>query len=766
MVVRLDGVTDAEGVLLSTAAAVVLPTGSQQSIADRLAEASVTRPRLVVLDGCEKLAGEPHPVAVLLETCPGYRFVATSPRPLHLEGESVVGLDPLEVPPGWGGRRRLTSYPAVELYCHRAHQAHPLFVPSESDLAAIGELCRRVHGLPLGIELLAARFGFLPTHVVAEQIDLLTGAESVGDEPGAPARHRSVTAAMRWSYDLLDEDTAGMLRLLSVFAAPAPLEMVDGVRDRLPGRVLPPDGRTAVDCVSELVDRRLAEVDLSTAEPGYSLVPLVRSFARERLAGTEGLAVAEDAYRHAVADFVSERGPAVERAAEDRSMQELERSELDLRIVLGSLVAREADPEALRTACSLAPYVLRRGFDGFVGPALSTLVARAADPGPGSPDELLTEAVLRLAHLRLMTEPPEAAAEARAMLATGVLRARQTGSSRLLLLGLAITMQAVPVTGDLAGAVRAATEALRLAEAADDQVWIARFSGWVGMVQNQRGRTDDACRLAERSLTQALACGDPRSLVIAVLLVLGLPARRGAALLRRAPSVEDLLVMVRRCNEPRYEALLLQVGAGHAVSRGDLGLAATRVVEGLGLTRVLPTWASQVCFGGVMVAVAVERGDLVRAARLSALVEPYREQLLLFTPPSWVGLYEAALAATTAALGTEGVAWSPPAQGGGTGAEGLADLLDYARTVAAADRAPSTGKEAVSRAQHSRPELTDRERDVLAELATGATNKQISLRLGLAPKTVNHHATAIYRKLQVRGRAEATAWAFRQGMVT
>ncbi len=766
VVARLDGVTDLEGVLLAVASAVALPAGGAGSVAQRLGEASMTGPGLVALDGCEQLGGEPHPLTVLLETCPGYRFVATSLHPSRVAGERVLGLDALQVPPASLEHRDLARFPAVELYCRRAHQADPLFVPTEQDLAAVAELCRRVHGLPLGIELLAARFGFLPARTVAHHLDLLTEAESVGGDEGTPARHRSMTAALRWSYDLLDEETSRMLRLLSLFAGPAPMEMIDSVLDRLRVGGVRPGERTTFDLVSELVDRRLAEADLSTGDPAYRLVPLVRSFARARLEETDGLPVAEEAYRLAVVDFGTARGAPVERAAEDLSLQELERSELDLRLTLGHLVAHEEDHAALRLACSLAPFALRRGFDGFVAPALDVLVGRSGgrdDLLEAQDDELVTEAMLRLAHLRLATEAPEAAGAAQRVLASGVQRARESGREGLLLLGHAIMMQTVPVTGDLAGAAAAAAEALPLAESVGDPVWIARFSAWVGMVHNQYGQDDEACRLGERSLDQALVSEDPRSLIVAMLLVLGLPQDRAAPLLERAPSIDDLLKMIRRCNEPRYEALLLQVGAGHALASGDLRLAASRVVDGLALMRVTPPWVAQVTFGGVMVAVAVGRGDFERAAGLIGLVEPYREQLEALSPPAWAGVYASAVAATRRALGEEVFSLSVQ-DAAGTGS--LGDVLDYAMTVARADDAPDPVAGWTIPGQRYSQELTVRELHVLTELATGATNKQISARMGLAPKTVMHHSTAIYRKLQVRGRAEATAWAFRQGLVS
>jgi DNA-binding CsgD family transcriptional regulator len=158
--------------------------------------------------------------------------------------------------------------------------------------------------------------------------------------------------------------------------------------------------------------------------------------------------------------------------------------------------------------------------------------------------------------------------------------------------------------------------------------------------------------------------------------------------------------------------------------------------------------------------VAVEHGDLDEAARFHGMVRGRLEQLRPATPPQWLDLYVARLADVRSRVGDQTFETQAAKGERDMHANALAEVLGYA------DRVAGSAPPVIPAQREAGPDhLTPRELEVLEELITGATNKEISRRLGMSPKTVMHHSGAIYRKLGVRGRAEATAWAFRRGLV-
>jgi DNA-binding CsgD family transcriptional regulator len=204
-----------------------------------------------------------------------------------------------------------------------------------------------------------------------------------------------------------------------------------------------------------------------------------------------------------------------------------------------------------------------------------------------------------------------------------------------------------------------------------------------------------------------------------------------------------------------------------ALREGDLGTAAARCAECLRLAHRQASW-QVLPFAVLLVAMtAAQRGDPREAARFHGMVRTRLDLLRPGTPPGWLDDYRAQMEAVREGLGEQ--VFEAQARRGEDDmhANALAEVLAYADDVAGTGPLGRAGPAAVLvPAQRSaEPEhLTPREVEVLEELITGATNKEISRRLGMAPKTVMHHSMAIYRKLGVRGRAEATAWAFRHGL--
>jgi predicted ATPase/DNA-binding SARP family transcriptional activator len=235
---------------------------------ERLRSALASKRLLLVLDNCEHLVeAAARLVDALLAACPELRVLATSREPLGVPGESLWPVPPLDEPS------------AVRLFLDRATAVRPHFAPAGGSAAAVAKVCRRLDGMPLAIELAAARLRSLTVEQVLERLDdrfsLLTG----GSRTALP-RHQTLRAVVDWSWDLLDEPERVLLRRLSVFAGGATLEAAEEVCG---GRGLP--GAAVLDVLARLVDRSLLEA--VAAEPGtmrYRLLETVRAYGLERLA--------------------------------------------------------------------------------------------------------------------------------------------------------------------------------------------------------------------------------------------------------------------------------------------------------------------------------------------------------------------------------------------------------------------------------------------------------------------------------------------------
>ena len=253
---------------------------------------------LLILDNCEHVLAEAATIAeTLLTGCQSVRILATSREPLRASGEHAYRLHGLAVPPARVPHaltlEQLLGYGAVRLFCDRARAANHEFELTTENALPVAELCRRLDGMPLAIELAAARANSLSvtalTERLGERFGLLTGRGRT-----APARQQTMRATIDWSYNLLSESERRLFERLSVFAGSCTLATaarVGGDEENEEGRVL--------DLLSSLVDRSLIVADCNSGEPRYHMLESFREYAAEKLtARGEAKAISR---RHAVA---------------------------------------------------------------------------------------------------------------------------------------------------------------------------------------------------------------------------------------------------------------------------------------------------------------------------------------------------------------------------------------------------------------------------------------------------------------------------------
>ncbi|NUR47929.1 MAG: AfsR/SARP family transcriptional regulator [Hamadaea sp.] len=258
---------------------------------DRLVTAVRDRVMLLVLDNCEHMIEAVSEFADrLLGECRRLRIIATSREPLGITGEALWQVEPLALPPASASAAEIGASPAVRLLRDRAEAVRRNVGSDERTLATMARVCRALDGMPLAIELAAARLRTMSVEQLADRLDdrfqLLTGGSRT-----ALARHRTLRAVVDWSWDLLSEPERDLLRRLSVFAGGVSLEAAERVCA---------DGEDALDLLTALLEKSLL-LAYGEGEPRYRMLNTIREYAAQRLAEAGGV---ESARRTYVAYFV------------------------------------------------------------------------------------------------------------------------------------------------------------------------------------------------------------------------------------------------------------------------------------------------------------------------------------------------------------------------------------------------------------------------------------------------------------------------------
>ena len=334
-----------EGKLVAGAVATALDIGALPGRTPLEATVDYLAPRklLLVLDNCEHvLAASATLCDALLRAAPDLKIIATTREPLRIDGEVVFRVPSLAIPdPRRGlGAAELMRYEAVRLLAERASAADPGFAVDADNASDIARICFRLDGLPLALELAAARLDALGTAALAERLDDLFTLLRAGSR-AAPTRQQTLLATLQWSYDLLLEDEKLLLRRVAVFTGGFELAAAEAACS---GEPLEP---TAIaDVLARLVEKSLVSTTQSSRERRYQLLETVRLYALERLDDSGERAAA--AARHA--DW------ALTIAEREGDSPRLDREAANLR------VAHKAMPagDALRYCVALLPFWLRR----------------------------------------------------------------------------------------------------------------------------------------------------------------------------------------------------------------------------------------------------------------------------------------------------------------------------------------------------------------------------------------------------------------------
>lgn len=516
----------------------------RRSLSAAVVEFMATRRCLLVLDNCEhvlesaaRLAGD------LMRSAPGVDILATSRERLHVDGEQVWEVTPLDATG--------PASPAVELFVQRAQASISNFLPSDADIEKIVEICRRVDGLPLGVELAAARVRGLSVddlHTsIRDSFTVLTAGE------GRVARHRSVRAVISWSFNQLDAVERLVLQRLTAFAGRFSLAAA---------RVVTQGGPVASDAVGlavlRLVDRALLVDHGEGTDRRYSLLETTRAHAREMLERNDEIDAASAGHaRWAVS--VAERAAVGLRGVDEPRAAGLIREHLDDYRLAHSWLTGHAPAEAVRLAAALRPYALWRGASEVLRWAETAAAAGSTTPSAHLPEALLAAATGAWQR----GDAVAADACARAAVAVGASNHRRPG--------LEATADVALMTGDLEVASSHFEAAAVIAVDEGDDLQATWDIGSAALAHAYAGRSEHAMRLADETDIVARRCGAPSGLAFASYVRGEIVADRNPA---RAARLLEAAVAQASAASTTFVASLAQVTLASIRSSDDIDQAA------------------------------------------------------------------------------------------------------------------------------------------------------------------------------------------------
>jgi predicted ATPase/two-component SAPR family response regulator len=365
--VELAAVDDPAIVPRIVAARLGVPDASGQDAAQAIAAHIAGHPVLIVMDNCEHLVAETACLTeFLLAACPALAVLATSREPLGVEGELNWPVPPLSLPaPSAPGATSASARSdAVRLFEQRARLVRPSFRLSDDNADAIARICRRLDGLPLAIELAAARMRALSPVQLAQRLDDIF-AVLVGGARSAPVRHRTLRATLDWSHHMLAADERAVFRRLAEFAGGFTLDAAEQIAAG--GGI---GTKAMLELLTRLADKSLLQVDHVGGHDGeaarYRLLATIRDYAAERLAEAAETAGIRGAHLRYYAEFAEGAAARIESAGARTGRTEVELDRLDaelpnLRRAFEYAVESDDPVASRRIACSLRRYANLRG---------------------------------------------------------------------------------------------------------------------------------------------------------------------------------------------------------------------------------------------------------------------------------------------------------------------------------------------------------------------------------------------------------------------
>jgi predicted ATPase/DNA-binding CsgD family transcriptional regulator len=708
---------------------------------------------LMLLDNFEHVMEAAPQVAELLSACPRLKVLVTSRELLHLYGEHDYPVPPLSLPdpntlPDFGA---LSQYEAVTLFLQRARALNPRFELTDQNANAVAEICLRLDGLPLAIELAAARILVLsPEELLARlasSLKLLTGGAR-----NLPERHRTMRATIDWSYNLLDAGEQTLFRRLGVFVGGCTLEAIEEicVYGSEPGE----PGIDALDRVTSLIGKSLMQrqVGWGTGEPRFMMLETVGEYARQKLEESGEL----DATGDRCLDYFLQFAESAEQETLGREaalwMRRLDAEQNNMRAALEWSLAREGRTDkGLRLAGALVRYWQYRGY---FSEGLQWCAQLLSKTEPAEPSAERAKALRGLA--RMYFEQGDFT-EAGPIYEQSLEMARAVGDEQ----GVAGALFGLGGVSLWHGEYDLSPfeECLAIGRKLGSRYLISNALSMIGTIHMRKEEYEAAKAPLEESLAIDREVGDDAGIALTL-------CRQGSVTYhlgdyeKARELIEESLVKGRELGADLIIAICLARLGMIALHQGDAAQAEAFLIEGLARARTSGNkrWSRWYLVG------------LAEVARLGGKAE--RAAILVGASEGAIGAagvhYEPAISAAIERIKANVRARLDEETFAKLSAEGrampLEEIITLAGSPGRAARAATTGGQ-----QANPDDLTEREIEVLRLIAVGKSNLEIGQELVLSRRTVERHISNIYEKIGASGkvaRAAATAYALRRGLAT
>jgi non-specific serine/threonine protein kinase len=705
--VDLAPLSDLTHVASAVASVLGIARVTDDPVEAQLARYLRSRQTLLLLDNCEHLLeGVADLVAPLLATCPALQVLATSRSPLRIHGEHDLAVAPLPLP-GVGAEAcaPLADNPAVQLFIERARAATAAFPVSAGSLDDVAEICRRVDGVPLAIELAAARVRVLPLAMLRDRLQ--NRLPLLGDGPrDAPMRQRTVRDTIGWSYELLPPPEQELFRRLAVFVGGFTLEAAEAIVAATNDLPIEP-----FDAITALLDSSLLRQDPGPAEdPRYRMLETVREYGLEQLEASGEGKLARDAHAGFYLDFAERAAPTMLGGNPVSWLHRLATDHDNLRAALDWLCGGSARQQCLQLTGACAWYWYRWGH--------------------------VPEGRARLARAIANADPVPNAALGRALYWAAELATR---------------------AGDPIAAGRLAQDALTAWEAVGDPIGRALAMHAVARAEQYQGHWEAAAALYEQELPVWRETGNPRAIGL-LLVELGQVAFGQGEVARAGEMMHEAAVYFRGAGERTWLAVTdLYLGL-LAVAERRFAEAARRYYACLtGYVEAGDAFLQSPLAG--LARVAIEAGRPTSAAQLLGAADAELERTgMRFDRFERVGRDEAE-ALARAALGEMEFSAAHTAGRDLSRDDWFAAADNIVSVLEAAESTP------LKRDGEIHAALTRRERDVLILVADGLSDREVAEALFITQGTVRSHLTSVFGKLDVGSRTAAVAAARRLGIL-
>jgi predicted ATPase/DNA-binding CsgD family transcriptional regulator len=794
--VNLAPLNDAGLVVTTIAQTLAIKELAGQTLLELLKASLHWKHVLLLLDNFEQVIEAAVDVAALLAACPLLKVLVTSRAALHVRGEQEYAVPPLAVPdPKYlPDLVTLAQYEAVALFLQRAQAVKPAFQLTDANTPAVAEICVRLDGLPLAIELAAARIKVLPPQELltrlGQRLTVLTGGAR-----DAPARQQTLRNTIAWSYQLLGAAEQGLFQRLSVFVGGCTFEAIEAVCTALD---IKSSAGQVFDGVASLIDKSLLQqTEQEEDEPRLVMLETIREYGLECLRESGEMETTWQAHAEYYLVLAEEAESELVGPQQVAWLERLEREHDNLRAAMRWILEQweiwHHREMALRLGGALQRFWEVRGHwsEGW------SFLERALAGRKGVAVHVQMKALNAAAHLAYVKGDTDRAA---ALSEECLARCREIGDIAGIAHSLGLLGSLAWRRYDFVEAYSLNEESLALFKEVKDREGIAWALNNSAVQLGQQGEFDKAISLNEESLALFRELGHIEGIAWALFNLANVLFLSHGDPARVHTLLEENLALCKKMGHKEGIAQALGLLSQVFLQQGDAIKACSLLEESVVLSRELGnrsiTWlpivlgkvassegdfaAARAIYEESMIitleggdrmniaefleglaATLVTQGEPVWAARLWGTVKSLRDSIGMPLPPVYRADYERSVAIAHASLGekafakawAEGRTMSPEQVFAAYTTQGPATIPSTSTILGQASVPPATSTVTYPDG------LTSREVDVLRLVAQGLTDAQIVEQLIISPRTVNSHLTSIYSKIGVSSRTAATRYA-------